>query len=173
MKPKIDLVNMLLVSVDGQVLIPVIKKRKVGEVLPAWCQLKILRCSSQLNGPWRILPQVYIQFFIYILLGFHSHFIVCSGLVWLCLLMLLWAFFSWKKRSINWQWRFYLKSNRWLLGNHCLCNRSGVLIPCQLSWWHLFMPSMNTGLCRLYGWGIRTRSCPYPRPWLGYGCGHL
>ena len=38
MKPKIDLVSMLLVNVDGRALVPVAKERKVKEVSPAWHQ---------------------------------------------------------------------------------------------------------------------------------------
>jgi len=60
MKPKIDLVSMLLVNVDGRALVPVVKKRKAREVSLVWCQLRIL----QLNGSQRILSQVYIKFFI-------------------------------------------------------------------------------------------------------------
>ena len=44
MKPKIDFVSMLLVNVDGQAPILVVKKRKAREVSLAWCQLRILRC---------------------------------------------------------------------------------------------------------------------------------
>jgi len=42
MKLKIDLISMLLVNVDGQAPVPVVKKRKANEVSPAWCQLRIL-----------------------------------------------------------------------------------------------------------------------------------
>ena len=37
MKPKIDLVSMLLVNVDGRAPVPVVKKRKAREVSLAWC----------------------------------------------------------------------------------------------------------------------------------------
>ena len=81
---------------------------------------------------------------------FHSLFIVCFGLVWLCLLILLWEFFFWKKRNTNWQWRFYLKCIGWPLDHHCLCNCFVALTPYQLSWWYLFIPSMNVDLPRPY-----------------------
>ena len=35
MKSEIDLVNMLLVNVDGRASVPVVKKRKANEISPA------------------------------------------------------------------------------------------------------------------------------------------
>ena len=42
MKPKIDLISMLLVNVDGRAPVPIVKKRKANEVSPAWHPLRIL-----------------------------------------------------------------------------------------------------------------------------------
>ena len=42
MKPKIDLVSMLLVNVDGRAPVHVVKKRKAKEVSLVWRQLRIL-----------------------------------------------------------------------------------------------------------------------------------
>ena len=89
MKSKLDLVSMLLINIDGRSSVPTVKKRKAKEVFTGMRPTKnTLMLKSAYQFSKKFLTIVSLIFPV-LLPGFHFPFIVCFGLVQLCLLMLL------------------------------------------------------------------------------------